>query len=40
MLEGIKETAKENGGNPLERRKFEKKAGIRYHDWFEKYWAQ
>ncbi len=39
ILEAIQRTAKENGGVPLGRERFEKETGIKPYD-FGKYWAK
>ncbi len=36
----IRRTAKTNGGVPLGWRRFEAETGIRYHDWFGRYWTR
>jgi len=40
ILDEIRRTAKENNGVPLGWRRFEQDTGIRYHDWFGRYWAR
>jgi len=40
ILKEIDRTAKENKGIPLGRRKFEKETGIKYSDWWGKYWTK
>ncbi|MGO8762057.1 MAG: GIY-YIG nuclease family protein [Desulfobaccales bacterium] len=40
IIREIVRTAKENGGIPLGRQKFENQTGIRFHDWYGKYWAK
>ena len=40
ILSEIKRTAKTNGGVPLGWRKFESESGIRYEDWYGKFWAR
>jgi len=40
ILDEIKRTAKANKGTPLGRQKFETETGIKYSDWFGKYWAR
>lgn len=40
ILDEIKRTAKENGGAPLGKRRFLQETGIRYEDWFGKYWVR
>lgn len=40
ILDEIRRTAKANGGNALGRDRFEQVTGIRYHDWWSKYWAR
>jgi Meiotically up-regulated gene 113 len=40
ILKEIVRTAKENSGIPLGWRKFAKETGIRYSDWWGKYWAK
>jgi hypothetical protein len=40
ILQEIKRTAKENGGVPLGRSKFENETGIKWSDWFGKFWAR
>lgn len=40
ILEEIKRTAKENGGTPLGRERFEKATGIMEGDWSGRYWAR
>ena len=40
ILEEIRRTAIENGGKPLGRRSFGKQTGIKFHDWFGKYWVR
>ena len=40
ILQEIDRTAKANNGIPLGRRKFETATGIRYSDWWGKYWAK
>lgn len=40
ILSEIKRTAKENGGAPLGKDKFEQETGIKYYDWFGKFWAR
>jgi hypothetical protein len=38
ILQEIRRTAQENGGRPLGSRGFKSETGIRYQDWFGKYW--
>jgi hypothetical protein len=38
ILKEIRRTAEDNAGRPLGVRRFEQVTGIRYHDWFGKYW--
>lgn len=40
ILNEIIRTAKENGGTPLGRMKFENETGIKYSDWYGKYWSK
>lgn len=40
VLAEIKRTAQENGGAPLGWKRFFSETGIRYHDWFGKYWSR
>jgi hypothetical protein len=40
ILSEIKRTAGENGGVPLGIDRFSQETGIKYHDWFGKYWAR
>jgi len=40
ILREIKRTAEENGGMPLGLDRFSQETGIRYDDWFGKYWAR
>lgn len=40
ILDQIKRTAKENGGVPLGKERFLQETGIRYEDWFGKYWVR
>jgi len=40
ILQEIKRTAKENGGVPLGRIRFENETGIKDTDWFGKFWAR
>ncbi len=40
ILKEIDRTAKENGGVPLGRDRFAKETGIKYWDWYGKYWAR
>jgi hypothetical protein len=39
IIKEIKRTAEENGGIPLGRIKFKSETGIKYADWYGKYWA-
>lgn len=39
MLDAMRRTAKENGGNPLGRARFEKETGIKIYEW-GKHWAR
>jgi Meiotically up-regulated gene 113 len=39
ILREIRRTAQANDGRPLGRLTFERETGIRYHDWFGKYWT-
>jgi hypothetical protein len=38
ILEEIRRTAAANGGTPLGFKRFQRETGIRYADWFGKYW--
>lgn len=38
ILREIRRTARANDGRPLGLKTFERETGIRYHDWFGKYW--
>src|SRR5713101_2909722 len=38
IIDEIRRTAKLNGGRPLGWKRFESETGIRYADWFGKYW--
>jgi hypothetical protein len=38
ILQEIKRTAQQNGGRPLGSKAFKNETGIRYQDWFGKYW--
>jgi len=38
ILKEIRRTAEQNRGRPLGLKRFEQATGIRYHDWFGKYW--
>jgi hypothetical protein len=40
ILNEIKRTAEENGGLPLGLDRFSQETGIKYDDWFGKYWAR
>ena len=40
IIEEIKRTAKENNGKPLGKQLFENETGIKYTDWFGKYWTK
>jgi hypothetical protein len=40
ILEEIRRTSKQHAGVPLGHRQFAKETGIRYYDWFGKYWAR
>lgn len=40
ILDEICRTASANGGEPLGRMRFEQETGIKYHDWWGKYWAR
>ena len=40
ILDEIRRTAKENAGIPLGRDRFWKETGIRYTDWFGRYWSR
>jgi hypothetical protein len=40
IIKEIDRTAKENNDIPLGWRRFEKETGIKYHDWWGKYWAK
>lgn len=40
ILSEIQRTAQENGGLPLGLDRFSQETGIRYDDWFGKYWAR
>lgn len=40
ILDEIRRTAKANHGVPLGKVRFEQETGIRYHDWFGKYWSR
>jgi len=40
ILNEIIRTAKENNGIPLGRDRFERETGIKYSDWYGKYWAR
>jgi hypothetical protein len=40
ILDEIRRTAKENGGVPLGRDRFQEETGIGYHDWWGKHWSR
>jgi len=40
ILSEIKRTAEENDGKPLGTMRFEKETGIKYSDWWGKYWSR
>jgi hypothetical protein len=40
ILDEIRRTAKDNGGVPLGKVRFEQQTGIRYYDWWGKYWSR
>ncbi len=40
ILDEIHRTAKTNGGVPLGKARFEQETGIRYYDWWGKYWSR
>ena len=40
IIEEIRRTAKVNGGVPLGRQRFEAETGIRYYDWFGRFWTR
>jgi hypothetical protein len=40
ILDEIRRTAKANGGKPLGRDRFEQETGVKYGDWWGKYWAR
>jgi hypothetical protein len=40
ILDEIRRTAKENGGSPLDRARFQQQTGITQADWFGRYWAR
>lgn len=40
ILDEIQRTAKENGGTALGKARFETETGIKFHDWYGRYWAR
>ena len=40
IVHEIKRTAEENGGVPLGHARFERETGIKFSDWYGKYWAR
>jgi hypothetical protein len=40
ILDEIRRTAKENGGVPLGRDRFEQETGIRYTEWWGRLWSR
>lgn len=40
ILDLIRSTAKDNGGNPLGKRSFEAETGVKESDWSGRYWAR